>query len=199
MKIGFIIFENIHPEDKARFAGHEQKVTEFFNQIPPEKVLKYKVSYDYRLRCKDGSYKWILMQTITIQSDENGSVIRVLGVHTDITHLKTENKPSGLSFLGLNGEPSFYNVDTEKTETIFLPSEEIFSPREKEILKLIINGKTTKEIAEILYKSKHTINSHRKNILKKSEVKIVTQLIIKSIQNNWFYLVCFLNLSLETA
>lgn len=177
------IFENMHPDDTPRFAIHEQKVADFFMNLPPEKVLKYKVSYDYRLRTKNGNYKWILMQTTTIQSDENGAVIRVLGVQTDITHLKTENKPSGLSFLGLEGEPSYYNVPIDGM--VFLPSEEIFSPKEKEILKLVIEGKTTKEIAEILCKSVHTVNSHRKNIFQKTDSKTVAELAVKCVRNNW--------------
>lgn len=41
---------------------------------------------------------------------------------------------------------------------------------EKEILKEIASGKTTKEIAEIRHSSIHTITSHRKNIFRKIEV-----------------------------
>jgi len=177
------IFENIHPEDRGRFIAHEGKVTEFFNQLPAEKVLKYKVSYDYRLKCADGSYKWILQQITTIQSGEDGAVIRVLGVHTDITHLKTNNQPSGLSFLGLEGEPSFHNVPVQST--IFLPSKEIFSRREKEILHLIVSGLTSKEIADNLYISHHTVNSHRKNILKKTGCSTPNELVAKAIKEGW--------------
>lgn len=177
------IFENIHPEDRPRFADYERKVTEFFHNLPPEKALKYKVSYDYRLRCADGSYKWILMQTITIQSDENGSVIRVLGVQTDITHLKTDNKGSGLSFLGLDGEPSYYNVSINST--ILLPGKKLFSNREKEVLQLVLSGKSTVEIAKILSLSKHTVNSHRKHIFSKSGCSSLAELGSKSVREGW--------------
>ncbi|WP_312788953.1 LuxR C-terminal-related transcriptional regulator [Sphingobacterium sp.] len=177
------IFENIHPEDKGRFAAHEKKVTEFFNSLPPEKVLKYKVSYDYRLRCADGSYKWILMQTVTLQSDEYGSVIRVLGVQTDINHLKTDDTPSGLSFLGLEGEESFYNIPIESP--VLLAAKELFSRREKEVLRLVLSGKSTAAIAELLSVSVHTINSHRKNILAKSRCTSLAELGSKSVREGW--------------
>lgn len=177
------IFENIHPEDKQRFVDHERQVTTFFNQLPPEKVLKYKVSYDYRLKCADGSYKWILMQTVTVQTNEQGAVIRVLGVQTDITHMKTDNRPSGLSFLGLEGEPSFYNVPIEST--VFIPTKKIFTKREAEVLKLIVNGLTSFEIADLLCISMYTVNSHRKNILRKSGCGTPNELVSKAIREGW--------------
>ncbi|WP_294825198.1 LuxR C-terminal-related transcriptional regulator [uncultured Flavobacterium sp.] len=177
------IYENLHPEDKARFIAHEQKVTEFFNSIAPEKVMKYKVSYDYRLRSADGSYKWILMQTTTIQTNEEGAVIRVLGVQTDITALKTDNKPSGLSFIGLDGEPSFLNVKV--ANLILLPTEEIFSKREKEILRYLLSGKSTLEIVDILHISRHTVNSHRKSILQKSGCNSLVELGAKAVREAW--------------
>lgn len=177
------IFDNIHPDDKPRFIAYEHTVTDFFSQLPPEKTLKYKVSYDYRLRCPDGSYKWFLQQTVTIQSSENGAVIRVLGVHTDITHLKTDDKGSGLSFLGLDGEPSFYNVSINNP--VLLLRKELFSKREKEVLQLMLIGKSTYEIARLLFVSIHTVNSHRKNIFAKSKCSSLVELGSKSIKENW--------------
>ncbi|MBU2972789.1 response regulator [Zobellia sp. B3R18] len=43
--------------------------------------------------------------------------------------------------------------------------------REKEVLKLIANEYTTQEIADELFLSKHTIESYRKNLISKLEVK----------------------------
>lgn len=177
------IFENVHPDDKERFIAHEKKVTEFFTQLPPEKVLKYKVSYDYRLKCNNGAYKWILQQVTTIQTDESGAVIRVVGVHTDITHIKTDNKPTGLSFIGLDGEPSYHNVDIQKD--FLLPTNQLFTRREREIIRQIIEGKTSKEIANNLHSSIHTINTHRKNILRKAKCASPTELVSKSILEGW--------------
>lgn len=175
------VFENMHPDDRKRFLAHEQKVAEFFSTLTPEQVLKYKVSYDYRMKTTEGIYKWILMQTVTIQTDDQGAVLRVIGVQTDVSHLKTNNQPSGLFFLGLDGEPSYHNVKVD--EIIEIPSDHL-SQREKEILKLIIEGKTSIEIAELLFISKHTVNSHRKNILKKTDCKSVSELIVKTISES---------------
>lgn len=176
-----LVMSNIHPEDKSHFIMYEQEVTTFFSKLAPEDVLKYKVSYDYRLRCADGSYKWILQQVSTIQSDENGAVIRVLGVHTDITHLKTEHKATGLSFIGLEGAPSYYHVMRPDGTR----SGSLFSLREKEVLNLVLAGHSTAEIASLLFVSPHTISVHRKNILRKSNCRSFVELAPKALLEGW--------------
>ncbi|MEQ8473377.1 MAG: response regulator transcription factor [Marinoscillum sp.] len=49
--------------------------------------------------------------------------------------------------------------------------------REKEILQLIAQEKSSEEIAEELFISRRTVETHRKNILKKTEVKSVVGLL----------------------
>lgn len=51
------------------------------------------------------------------------------------------------------------------------------SEREIEIVKLIINGKTSSEIAEILFISEATVKTHRKNIFKKLKIHHATELL----------------------
>ena len=59
---------------------------------------------------------------------------------------------------------------TEKRKTKDLALVEL-STREKEVVRLIAMEKSTAEIAEELFLSAHTINSHRKSILSKLDVK----------------------------
>jgi DNA-binding CsgD family transcriptional regulator len=174
--------EMIHPDDFPYFVAFERKVTEFFTQLPPEQVMSYKVSYDYRMRKSNGDYARILHQTTTIQSDHNGAVIRVLGVHTDITKLKKEFG-STLSFIGLNGYPTYEDVDAEFMMSN-LPNSTL-STREREVLKYLLQGKTSMQIANLMYISKATVDRHRKNMLKKTNTKSTAELSVRSIQENW--------------
>ncbi|HYG39999.1 MAG TPA: response regulator transcription factor [Cytophagales bacterium] len=50
--------------------------------------------------------------------------------------------------------------------------------RETEILKLIVEGNSTQNIADHLFLSYHTVNSHRKSICKKLKIKSPTELVI---------------------
>lgn len=55
--------------------------------------------------------------------------------------------------------------------------------REKEILKLICDGKLTREIADQLFISLHTIETHRRNILNKMEVKNTAHMVKVAVSN----------------
>jgi DNA-binding NarL/FixJ family response regulator len=59
----------------------------------------------------------------------------------------------------------------------------MLSQREKEVLQLIAEGFSTNEIADKLAISIHTVNSHRKNMLKKLELKSPIQLVTFALEN----------------
>jgi len=176
-----MLMDAIHPNDRPYFLNFENKTLEFLAALPVEKLMKYKVRHDFRVKTKDGHYVRLLHQAVIIQHDEKGQVIRTLGFETDITHIKPEGKPT-LSFIGLDGEPSYINVDVEN---IFAVNREVLSRREKQILLLIMEGKLSKEIGEILHISKQTVDTHRNNMLAKCNVTNTSELIAKAIRQGW--------------
>lgn len=177
-----LILGSIHPEDLPWFLNFENKVVEFFKELQPHQILKYKVRYDYRVRKANGDYIRILQQVITLDYDrQHGGVLRTLGVHTDITHLKKDGQPV-LSFIGLEDEPSYVDVVVDK---LFAPTPSLISEREKEVLFLLIEGKSSKEIAKHLFISIETVNKHRKNILRKTKTSGTPELIAKTVRNGW--------------
>lgn len=60
---------------------------------------------------------------------------------------------------------------------------ELLTQTEIEVVKLIADGLTTKEIANKKFVSFHTINTHRKNIFRKLEIKNTSELVIFAIKN----------------
>lgn len=56
------------------------------------------------------------------------------------------------------------------------------SQREMEVLKLIAKGFSSQQIADEMFVSPHTVNVHRKNILKKMKVGSPVEMIVKAIQ-----------------
>lgn len=61
-----------------------------------------------------------------------------------------------------------------------------FTPRELDVLRLIMDEKTTSEIANELGISAHTVEGHRKNLLQKTNSKNVVGLIKYTLVNNLF-------------
>jgi len=57
------------------------------------------------------------------------------------------------------------------------------SKREKSILELLAKGLTNKEIAEKLFISIHTVTTHRKNIVKKLDIRTLSGLTVYAILN----------------
>ena len=66
------------------------------------------------------------------------------------------------------------------------PVEDVYhlTRREKEILRLVIDGKHNKEIADSLGKSLRTIETHRFNIMKKLGVNNAVDMVNKTVREN---------------
>ncbi|MBI5038744.1 MAG: response regulator transcription factor [Nitrospirae bacterium] len=77
-----------------------------------------------------------------------------------------------------SGHPYFQSLSSKaigvSTET---PSYETLSRREKEILGMLANGMTNKEIARQLCISISTVETHRKNIMKKLNIHNLSEII----------------------
>jgi DNA-binding CsgD family transcriptional regulator len=56
-------------------------------------------------------------------------------------------------------------------------SENTITRREREVLALIAQGKTSKQIAQQLNLSVYTVNNHRKHICKKADLHSTAQLV----------------------
>jgi len=82
----------------------------------------------------------------------------------------------------MDGEPSYIDVGGQN---IFIESKEELTIREKQVLKLLIEGKLSKEISDILNISKQTVDTHRKNMLRKKNVSNTGELIGKAIRYGW--------------
>ena len=65
-----------------------------------------------------------------------------------------------------------------------LPTDPL-TPREREVLKLVAEGKSNKEISELLFISIRTVENHRANIMNKLRIKKTADLIRYAIQKGY--------------
>lgn len=173
-----------HPIDLNKMSSKEELVFRFLYEfIPTSDLLHYKVSYLNRLKSQEGTYKKILHQSTAISLSGDNKVERTFCVETDLDHLKIPMSDT-ITFLGMNGRPSFYSDDIKTIKPL---RQKLFnlSAREIQILSLTSKGLSSKLIAAELNISLHTVSTHKKNILNKSNsnnmTHLISQLILKGV------------------
>jgi RNA polymerase sigma factor (sigma-70 family) len=89
----------------------------------------------------------------------------------------------------LNGEKVFPSIDnnnlkTDKSDKIYtLSAINTLTEREREVLKLIAGQLTMAEIATKLYLSQHTVETYRKNLLRKLNQRNTVGLAVLAVNN----------------
>ncbi len=66
----------------------------------------------------------------------------------------------------------------------FSIEEPTLTQQEKKVLTLIAEGFSSKQLADKLFISEHTIITHRKNMLKKTQTKNVAELVAFTIRHH---------------
>lgn len=177
-----VFLQSIHPDDFPTFMRFERAVVTFKKKLPVSELMNYKSRYNYRIRKKDGNYITIMQQSITIESDQEGSILRNFVIHTDISDIKTDSSMS-LSFINIAEGQSFFNVENNLEE--YATEDAKLTPREREIVSYIAQNYTSQQIAEALHISKDTVSTHRKNIHSKTGTHNALELVVKALENGW--------------
>ena len=73
----------VHPEDLSQVLQEHQR------HLRGETEMVYE---EYRLKCKDGYYKWILGRGKVIKKSSDGKPLRLVSIHTDITLRKASEQ-----------------------------------------------------------------------------------------------------------
>ena len=160
--------EMIHSEDLPFLYDSEIKMYDFLRSIKGIEKKDYKLVYDYRVRCKNGSYLRFLHQIAILELDKLFNSWLLLIISDVISSFPEDEKPR--RFL----------VNT-KTKRVHLFNEEsgikyyIVTKREKEVIELLAQGLDSREVAERLCISRSTVNNHRQHILRKTSTKNSTQ------------------------
>lgn len=125
----------------------------------------YKTIFEYRVKGKDGKFVRVIEQQVPLEFDKSGNVWLALS----LVDLSPDNDLKS---------PFRGRLKNQVTGELysFPPDEDLFreknalTNREKEILELIARGLISKEIADKLYISVNTVNTHRQRIIEKLNV-----------------------------
>lgn len=88
---------HIHPEDLARAQA------DFEDCLSGRTPLLHS---EYRLRCKDGSYRWVLDRGKVVERDAAGKPTRAIGTFADVTELRRTNQRLALLETALQAMPT---------------------------------------------------------------------------------------------
>lgn len=150
------LFSIIHPDDLAYCRSCEYECIRISNRLYFEEHFRYSFQYSYRLATADGIYITVKQQYHAIEVDEFGHMLKTIVMQECMEHYN--KRP----------EDDFKVFDNLKNRPINLPSKYKLTKRELEILELVNKGYRSNEISQLLYLSKHTVDTHRKNILTKT-------------------------------
>ncbi|MFC5270214.1 PAS domain-containing protein [Adhaeribacter terreus] len=156
--------EITHPDDLPKTWGLIKKIWDFLLAQPAGKRKQYKFNHDYRMAKANGSYIRVLEQCSILQQDSNGNITHVMGVCSDITHLKKNETLTASLTSSEDNSCIFFSPEMDG-----INPQDVLSKRELEIVKLIADGYSSKLIADKLCIRFSTVNTDRQNILRKTK------------------------------
>lgn len=168
-----------HPWDLLQVVLLSARALKIWAKLSDEDKLNSRLSYDLRVRHKDGKYRRIQQHAYTLSISPNGKPGLLMMISNDITAFKTGTKIQYV--VGVTRGNRFDVLLQEETR----PESSPLSEREAEIVNLISYGHTENAIAEKLVISIQTVKSHRKNILAKAQCKNTAELIRKAMIEGW--------------
>lgn len=143
-----------------------------------QKAEDIKISYCTLFNHKDGTTRWYLHQITVLNCSGSGNPQLILKQVTEIHDFKQDD--SIIMTISLKDNRGVYqNIFKKRFDCEHISNP--LSPREREIINLMSQGYSSKEIAEALFISDHTVYKHRKNMLQKMNVKRSGELLKKAI------------------
>ena len=110
-----------------------------------------------------------------LDAGATGYVLKNSGIK--ILQKAIQTVSSGALFFDENITLNFMNDYIQNKARVGKSDQVVLSSREKEILHLIANGMTTKEISKKLFIAKTTVDTHRKNMIRKLELSSGAELV----------------------
>lgn len=157
-----IIYNRLHPEDLVEKRMLEYEFFKYVDALSAGEKTKYKATCRIRIKDKNDRYLVIDNSTQILRPSPNGKIWLILCSY-DLSPI--QDFGNGICpHIKNNLTGEIINLSFSEKKSLIL------SEREKEILLLIKEGKPSKQIADILKISVHTVNRHRQNIIEKLSV-----------------------------
>ncbi len=166
------LFGIIHPDDsKAVFEIGKMVLSRELNYIAGGSSRHIALFMAYRVAKSNGKFTRISL-TVSRHTDSAGGIYDMAEIR-DISHVRCGTE---VSFALLGGKP-LKDLPQEPRKGLSI------SRREQEIIYYISQGYTSRKIAYELNLSEYTVNTHRKNIMRKTGTSNMVDMLLFAANN----------------
>ncbi len=157
-----VIYNKMHPEDLVDKRMLEYEFFKFVDSQPITSKTNFKATCRIRLKDRNGNYVYADNSTRVLRLSPMGKVWLIMCCY-DLSPNQDQSPGIDSRIIDCRtGEITNLQFSEKRTR--------ILTDREKEILNLIKEGRPSKQIADMLNISVHTVNRHRQNIIEKLSV-----------------------------
>lgn len=163
-----------HPDDIPLWIKSLQELMAFtMSELDDEQRKKMSYTWNYRLKNAEGKYVNIVQNTTPLQFDEANKPIIGLAHYTVLHGDIKMDICASAKYLNENNEYETLFYQNLSNSNIL----DAISNRERDVVRLLITKKTSEDIADMLNISRHTVDTHRRNILKKLNLSSTFELV----------------------
>lgn len=171
-----------HPEDRTLWCEETfPDIVRFVNSIATEQLCDYRFLFNHRYIRKNGNISQFLHEGFITLSDNESIPLLKLKLFTEIGDFKTD-ETMVLSIFRYSADLGYEKVFTKGYVKNGIS---LISHREMEIIKLCLEGLSSKMIADKLNLSIHTVKNHKRNCMEKTLTHNITELINLCIRSHW--------------
>jgi len=166
------LFSQVHPDDFQRFSRARSMVTKKGYELSMKQDGISILSTGFKVKDASGNYFNLLFQVYSFYCEIPDKKVFSLVLLTDLSTFHLD--PHGFHYY-IGEDPALFRYPDEA----LLQVGHIFSDREFEIIKMIAAGMGSEQIADKLFISVSTVDTHRRNILKKTKKSTTHDLVIE--------------------
>ena len=163
-----------HPDDIQLWIKSLQDLMVFtMTELNDDQRKRMSYTWNYRIKDSNGKYVNIIQNTTPLQFDKSNKPIIGLAHYTVLHEAIEMDICASAKLLNTNNEYETLFYRNVSNSNIL----DAISNRERDVIRLLLLKKTSEEIADHLNISKHTVDTHRRNILKKTNLNSTFELV----------------------
>lgn len=183
-RMSFLFYKKVvHPDDLDLIMNISIEALDIFSKYKVEECTNLVMSYDFRIINPFNKQTTMINHSfIPAYYTPEGFISEGICLVRPSTQII-----SGNAFIKENGLTPLYNYLARGGWTAVKEHKDIaITDREKQILRITIQGYNNNEIAELLSIDVNTVKTHKKNIFRKLNVNNIAEAIIYASNNNLF-------------